>query len=89
MSRSHTEAHSATEQDIHLRKLLVGIAVSFRARILTQMRYRFPFTKDGAFAKMEVPWQVKQLSTAIAAVRETHMVLLNYKKNGEPFWNLL
>lgn len=32
---------------------------------------------------------VKRLRTAIDANRESVELLLNYRKNGEPFWNLL
>jgi len=32
---------------------------------------------------------VRQLTKAIKANREIHIILLNYKKDGTPFWNLL
>jgi PAS domain S-box-containing protein len=32
---------------------------------------------------------VKQIKTGIDGRRESVELLLNYKKNGEPFWNLL
>jgi len=35
------------------------------------------------------PNAVRQLTKAIKANREIHMILLNYKKDGTPFWNLL
>ena len=33
--------------------------------------------------------QVRQLTKAIKANREIHIILLNYKKDLTPFWNLL
>merc|ERR1711959_468654 len=35
------------------------------------------------------PNAVSQLSKAIRANQEIHIILLNYKKDGTPFWNLL
>jgi len=35
------------------------------------------------------PLAVEELARAIKAQREIHMILLNYKKDGSPFWNLL
>lgn len=35
------------------------------------------------------PNAVRQLTRAIQARKEIHIILLNYKKDGTPFWNLL
>ena len=33
--------------------------------------------------------QVNQISQAVKKCEEIHVILLNYCKNGTPFWNLL
>ena len=48
-----------------------------------QFRPSFLFMADSIFS------QVNQISQAVANKKEIHVILLNYCKNGTPFWNLL
>ena len=48
-----------------------------------QFRLSFLIMADSIFS------QVTQISQAVANCKEIHVILLNYCKNGTPFWNLL